>query len=87
MVQPAKDWRLIYPDGMDRPPGPMTIWRCRGAKGCRNPVVAILDRFQHRWQTGEKRIIPYRYCADHLYGRWIEDDMVMEWGLAEGVEA
>lgn len=26
---------------------------------------------------------PWDYCADHMYGRWIEDGKVMGWRLVK----
>lgn len=52
--------------------------RCRwGAspktKACGQPAVATLMRgFPGK---------PWDYCAEHLYGRWIEDGKVMGWRL------
>lgn len=54
--------------------------RCRwGAsryqKACGKTAVASLMRSNGPWD----------YCADHLYGRWIEDGKVMGWRLVEDV--
>ncbi len=56
--------------------------RCRftvgpGRKRCGAPAVATLMR------GSRDRKRPWDYCADHLYGRWIEDGKVMGWRLVE----
>ena len=49
----------------------LEAWRCcRGAKSCPGRVVARLER------SGHKRRAWWFYCADHLYGRRIEDGRV-----------
>lgn len=56
--------------------------RCRfqvGRKACGKPTVATLMRPVYR-HTGTKAQ-PWDYCADHLYGRWLEDGKVMGWRL------
>lgn len=59
---------------------PVTGKKCRrmldGHRYCRQPSVAETNRSgrpggQNWWA----------YCADHLYGRWIEDGQVMHWIL------
>lgn len=50
-----------------------TTRKCRGARGCDKPAVAAFRRkhrggyCNHRW---------WYYCADHMYGRKIEDGVV-----------
>lgn len=41
---------------------------------CRAPSVAALNR-------GSKRVQWWAYCAEHMYGKWIEDGRVWEWRL------
>lgn len=53
---------------------------CR-QKGCRNDAVATLYRTA-RYSTGPRQM-PWRYCADHLYGAWIEDGQVTRWKLVK----
>jgi hypothetical protein len=44
---------------------------------CQNPAVAALDRGHRR---GNVRHESWRYyCADHLYGRWVEGGKLMHW--------
>lgn len=66
-AQPAQNWRLV------------TNRRCRRLlggprRGCGVPAVAELDR-------GYTRPAWWAYCAEHMYGRWIEDGQVMRWQL------
>lgn len=44
---------------------------------CGKPAAATLFRGS---KTGTR---PYNYCADHLYGRWIENGKVMHWRLRQ----
>lgn len=44
---------------------------------CGRPAVAALDRAR----AGLGRRLWYGYCGDHLYGRWIENDVVVSWRL------
>lgn len=88
---PGFEWRVV-PDG---------DWTTRekwvAGKGCRwnqgvwyrtshgVPAVAVLFRGVHRR-------IAYGYCAEHLYGRWIEeggplDGLVVSWVLRESEES
>jgi len=48
--------------------------RCRragwgGRDRCPNDAVAVYYRGNQPW----------RYCGEHMYGRWIEDGRVMHW--------
>jgi hypothetical protein len=51
-----------------------------GHRACCRPSVARLDRHNRRNRF-------WSYCADHLYGRWIEDGQVMHWVLCPIGEA
>ena len=57
--------------------------RCRwmvGRRSCGKPSVAALNRGQYIRYRG--RVDSWwGYCADHLYGNWIEDDQVMGWRM------
>lgn len=65
------------PEGYEYVAVPDTDWRLVNNKNCRRPFclfrsVAEFRRGKSGW---------WAYCADHLYGRWIEDGQVMEWRL------
>lgn len=79
------------PEGFRRVSIPDDRWRvlpesapeylCRRMSGgpdytyCQNRAVAQIERGRRgRWHW-------WAYCADHLYGRWIEDGVVMSWRL------
>lgn len=47
-----------------------------GHRTCKAPGVAAVIR-------GTLRKSVWWYCADHLYGGWIEDGQVMNWRLVE----
>lgn len=47
--------------------------KCR-MLGCRKAAVATLMR-SHQLSSGVRKV-PYRYCADHLYGRRINNGIV-----------
>lgn len=65
-------WRPLAPDGgigyvCRRYPGSPT-------RRCPNQPVAKLNRGIRRG-----RPMWWNYCAEHMYGRWIENGTVMEW--------
>lgn len=72
-VRPDPDWTTDHPR--------IGVSRCRFGSPtygwCGQPTVAVLFR-------GRRRNFPYAYCADHLYGRWIEDGRVVWWCIREG---
>jgi hypothetical protein len=43
---------------------------------CGKPAVATFLRGYYRKQR-------FRYCPDHMYGRWVESGFVMHWILAK----
>lgn len=60
--------------------------RCRAGAGagvgaCGAPTVATL--FRNTFHRGTWELRPWDYCAEHLYGRWIEDGKVMGWRLVK----
>lgn len=72
-------------------PGRAVKWRlelgglCRRVTGrehapCPTPAVAALNRGRHS-KLGGRSDSWWRYCADHMYGKWIEDGQVWEWRL------
>lgn len=86
MTRPPKpDWPI--PDGYERVVAPSPGWEtvapedsqpCRlGRPSCKRPSVARLLRAH----SGSRRGQWWHYCADHLYGRWIEDGQVVGWRL------
>jgi hypothetical protein len=84
-VEAGRDWRI-------QDAGRSVAYRCRAASGpghraCGKPSVAALNRGRHTADRGRVQSW-WAYCAEHLYGRWIEDGHVMEYRLAlEGEEA
>lgn len=65
-VLPVPGWEVGNPLG----------YACRagagnGRKACGRPAVATAER------GGRTR--RWAYCADHLYGSWIEDGKVVNW--------
>jgi hypothetical protein len=59
---------------------PPHVLRCRQGSPrygwCPNESVATMIRGHH----GR----PYGYCADHMYGAWIEGGYVMVWAIRPG---
>jgi hypothetical protein len=55
---------------------------------CPNPPVADMRRLRVVAIDGKdvRRGEWWAYCAEHLYGRWLENGVVMEWYAAEGDE-
>ena len=54
-------------------------------RACGRPCAAQMARTQYR--KGRTITVWWAYCADHLYGRWIEDGKVMCWILREKSDA
>lgn len=50
---------------------------------CRSISVAAIDRGRTPRGGGPRRVAWWHYCADHLYGRWIEDGKVFSWRVEE----
>lgn len=69
-VEAGPEWTLNN-DGK-----PCDCCRCRR---CKAPAAAVLYR-KARYRSGV-RSIPWRYCSEHMYGRWIEGGKVMQWRL------
>lgn len=46
----------------------------QAARGCGKPAIAELNRARHgkpdNW---------WAYCAEHMFGRWVEDGRVWQW--------
>ena len=66
--------------------------RCRAGssryvKACGAPAVAELNRGRHNWQFGKRTDSWWAYCAEHMYGRWIEDGRVMNWVVVKNEAA
>lgn len=86
--RPAPGWDP--PEGCELAAVPDTTWiawsgyRCRwGAgprrKACGEPTVAAMRRSRYNSRTGKTGTTWWAYCAAHLYGRWVEDGVVMHW--------
>ena len=86
---PAGTEHIAVPEGEDW--RPVTGKRCRAQAGdrkaCGGPSVMEINRgrMTRRRLTGryENRPCWWAYCADHTYGRWIEDGRVMHWIVRE----
>ena len=62
------DWRVATPEE-----SASRVCRRSQRDPCPNRPVAALVRGRRR--------VDYFYCAEHMYGRWIEDGQVMAWFL------
>ena len=56
--------------------------RCRAgggyrSKACGAPSIAELRRPTYRTHDGRW----WAYCAEHMYGRWVEGGQILEWRL------
>jgi hypothetical protein len=74
VARPAPGWSLVT----DRP--------CRArvpgvGKVCRAPAVAALNRGKLVPHLGRRVDALWPYCPDHLYGKWIENGLVLRWIL------
>lgn len=63
---------------------PCGAGRCRfgagpGRPACGKPAAASLMRTIYARPGNPQQ--PWDYCADHLYGGWLEDGQVMRWRL------
>lgn len=78
------EWRAVAAVGWTTGASIVVGRRCRYGRPSHGvPAEAVLFR---RTRTGRR--IPWGYCADHLYGRWIDDaapwtGIVLEWVLRE----
>lgn len=72
----APDWRIHTRDMLCR----RLVARVR----CTTPAVADLLRSSYRSARGEGTW--WAYCPEHMYGKWVEDGVVMEWRLREDRE-
>lgn len=70
-AEAARDWRIHTRDMLCR-------WISNRVR-CTTPAVVDLRRPRYRSSTGVGTW--WAYCAEHMYGRWVEDDVVMEWIL------
>lgn len=73
VIQLAGKWRTV--DG----------GRCRRqtpVSRCDAEAVAELNRGRHT-AAGVRVSSWWRYCPEHMYGKWIEDGVVLEWILRE----
>jgi hypothetical protein len=60
-------------------------------RGCREVAVVELNR--EKWRPGRYAWVEGRasgkvpcwwaYCAEHMYGRWLEDGRIYSWRLRE----
>jgi hypothetical protein len=68
---------IIDPD-WDADAGGTCMWRGGAyfSKACDGEAVATLLR-------GWKRKQRWRYCPEHMYGRWVEAGFVMHWILVK----
>jgi hypothetical protein len=77
-ARPADGWRV-----------PSRYPSCRRKLGshvmCKNPPVADVRRLRYVVINGKdvRKFEWWAYCAEHSYGRWVEDGTVMEWFLTE----
>lgn len=71
-ARPDPDWRLEVGGTCRRP-------------RCGQPAIAALNRgwVSYRTRPPRRRDSWWAYCAEHLYGHWIEDGQIMHWFLIE----
>lgn len=79
--EPGFEWHAVPDEQWTTEPWRVEGRRCRwgAAKGHPahgTPAVAIFIRRRY-----DGLPLPFAYCEEHLYGRWIEDGRVMEWRL------
>lgn len=88
-AEPGYEWRAVPDPDWTTEPSIVDERRCRwGASGHRkgHGVSAAAVLFRRRY---DGRPVPYAYCAEHLYGRWIEAEpgpwqgRVLSWVLRD----
>ena len=92
MTRPEPSWTA--PEGHRHEPRVDNQWRLTNGKRCRAgssryatacgaPSVAELNRGRRNWRLGKRTDSWWAYCAEHMFGRWIEDGHVMCWIAVE----
>lgn len=79
---PGLEWRAVVDEAWSTAAGDVTGMTCRRFQGHHTdhdgtPAVAVLFRTVYR--RGRRGRTRYGYCAEHLYGRWIEGGKVCMW--------
>lgn len=77
VAEPEEGWTMERPTTKAGKPA---ADRCRyfvGGRAHGAPAVAWL--FRSVWSRPGG--VPWAYCGEHLFGRWIEDGRVMNWRL------
>jgi hypothetical protein len=72
-ARPARNWR----------PATGLYKKCRGGRRCPAEPVAELNRRRNDWHGGRTLDAWWAYCAEHMYGRWVEAGRVWSWILVE----
>jgi hypothetical protein len=72
--QEGRRWRLVT--------GKQCRMRLNRHITCARPAVAEFAR-QRRLSSGKAIDAWWAYCEEHLYGRWIENGVIMYWKLVE----
>lgn len=79
---PGHVWTLRVDDDWSTDPAALGGRQCVqrvASERCPNDAVAVLYRTV--WMPNYRTTRPYRYCADHLYGRWLHDGKVVGWRM------
>jgi hypothetical protein len=91
LLEPEHEWRVYAADEW-RTLGPDTTKRCRNWRGhrkTRGRALAVAELRRKQWapysRGGGGRSVPvwWAYCAEHLYGRWLEGGVVLEYRVAD----
>ena len=74
---PGFVWTVVVDESWTTDPNVVGRLRCRWSRPSHGvPAVAALDR-SSSWSA--RRPNWWGYCAEHLYGRWMEDGQVVGW--------
>lgn len=89
LTRPGQRWEVEPDTGWSTKPEDVDGLVCRRYQGhdmghAGTPAVAVLFRRRYARTPPYTRSARWGYCAEHLYGRWIEREIVVGWVVRGG---